>query len=175
MNETTRLENEYGIVAFSFALRRENQEPNPCNERLAANVERAVEQVPGTPAVIAQWEVARALKPLRGTVDKVVGPDADDEYLGSEQVWEDAKQVLKERGINRVVLIAQPFLHLSKVARLARNDGYDIIRFQVRGIGFDNTKENTQWWTRGPVRLAAYALPQMLAGIHGGKPARGHT
>jgi hypothetical protein len=131
-------------------------------------VERALSTYEdGRAVVVAQWEIARALETRGVAVDRVVGPRADRGYLGSEEVWADAKSLLQDRGISNVVLVAQPFLHLPKVARLARLDAFAVIPFKVDAVGFDNTSENTQWWTRGPIRLAAYAILQMLAGVRG--------
>jgi hypothetical protein len=153
-----------GLVVFSFALR--HQEPSPCNIRLAKSVERiaATEQL----TIAAQWEVARALRADGFTVTISVEPPADGSYLGSEEVWEEAKALFDTLGITEVIPVANPFLHLWKVRKLIEDDGFTVINKRVGWIGFDSSPQNIQWWCRGPLRLTLYAIRQKLSSARGG-------
>lgn len=92
------------IVDFSYALREE--EPNPCNVRLAEIVERAYYELLSEGImvyVIAQWEVALQLEKYGIPVDHIVQPRTDS-YLDSQAVWEEAREyVLGPECINKVV------------------------------------------------------------------------
>ena len=154
-----------GVVAFSFASRAEAEEPNPCNARLARAVDRIVGAQSETVVLVAQWEVARGLR--HGRPDHVVGPLPNGRYLDTADVWHDAAPLLRRAGVSRVIPVAHPVLHRAKVARLIRRDGFEVLRAPVGHIGFDPSPRNTQWWTRGPLRLGAYALLQALTGRGG--------
>lgn len=157
----------YGMVCFSFALRAEDEEPNPCNIRLAKVAERIVDELGGEEVVVvAQWEIARQLRADGYVVAKSVELPADGSYLGSEDVWEDAKDVFKYYDIEKSICpVANPFLHLTKVKKMIVADGWWIIDRKIGRIGFD--KLSTQWWTRGPLRLLLYAVLQKLTGLRG--------
>lgn len=151
-----------GLVAFSFARRSDQQEPNPCNQRLAENVLQIIEKETRPVTVTAQWEVAKALENLGYTVTQVVNLPEDGSYLGSEEVWQAAKARFVDLNVTEVIPVAQPFLQLTKVKRLILKDGYMLTNYPIRKIGFDPAKENTQWWTKGPLRLFLYAALQLL-------------
>jgi hypothetical protein len=162
----------YGIVAFSFALRTVEEEPNPCNIRIAEEVERlSTEELDrigaSIPVVVAQWEVARKLKQDGYKVDHVVERNPDGTYLDSEGVWEQAKQVFEERGIRVVIPVAQPFLQMTKIKRMIKDDGFVVADRKIKWIGFDNDPRNTQPWTKGPISLLVYAVRQVLSGSRG--------
>lgn len=154
------------MVAFSFGRRPDEQEPGPCNQRLAAAVQRLVaDAAEPVLAVVAQWEVARALPAdLPATV---VGPRADRSYLDTDRVWQTAVPTLRGVDADRVIAVAQPLLHRAKAHRLIRRSGFTPVRARVGRIGFDGSRANTQWWTRGPLRLVAYALLQAVTGRGG--------
>lgn len=159
---TTTSPSALGIVAFSFGQRTPADEPNPCNRRLAAAVERLLIE----PAVVvAQWEVARGLP--AGLPAHVVGAESDRDYLDTEQVWRRAVPALRTGGVDRVIAVAQPVLHRAKAHRLIRHSGFRVERRRIGWIGFDASRANTQWWTRGPLRLAVYAARQALTGRSG--------
>lgn len=157
-----------GVVAFSFAYRGREAEPNPCNVRLAEAVRRSAEA--GT-VVVAQWEVAKALADAGMQVDHVVEQAANDSYLDSDAVWSAARCVFIERQVHEVVPVAQPFLQSFKVKRLIQKDGFQVAPRRVGWIGFDRSRRNQQWWTRGPVRLILYSILQATIGKRG--PLRG--
>lgn len=151
-----------GMVVFSFALRSEPEEPSPCNKRLARAAEHIndIMTVRGDrPLIVAQWETARQLEMDGYGVAHIVRLLPDGRFLGSEEVWEEAREVFKAAGITTVVLVAHPFLHLRKVRWLAEADGFTVETHPVRGIGFD--RKSMQWWTRGPLRLTWYAARQL--------------
>ena len=154
-----------GLVAFSFAARAEPEEPNPCNVRLAHAVDRIVSAQKETVVLVAQWEIARALR--RSRPFHVVGPRPDGRYLDSADVWNDASPLLRKAGVTRVIPVAHPVLHRAKVSRLIRRDGFEVLPEPIGHIGFDRSPRNTQWWTRGPIRLCVYAVLQALTGRGG--------
>ncbi len=154
-----------GVVAFSFGLRDPDQEPNPCNRRLAGATARIVQQSPGPVVLVAQWEVARALPPTMPV--HVVGDPPGGGYLDTERVWQAAAPVLRRAGVRRVMAVAQPVLHRAKVHRLIKADGFEPLHAPVGWIGFDSSGLNRQWWTRGPLRLVLYALLQAATGRAG--------
>ena len=150
---------------FSFGLRRPGQEPNPCNVRLARATQRVLDETAARVVLVAQWEVALAL-PSSATAHVVERP-VDDRYLDTERVWAQAAPVLRQAGVHRVVAVAQPLLHRSKAHRLIRRDGFEPVRPRIGRIGFDSSFRNTQWWTRGPLRLLLYAVLQSVTGRAG--------
>lgn len=154
-----------GIVAFSFALR--DEEPNPCNIRLAEEVRRAAKRfLDPDPVIVCQWEVGIALVEDGFPPVTIVGP-LEEGYLDSEKVWEGAKKEFEQQGVRKVVPIAQPFLQMTKVKMMINRDGYEVIPWKVRWIGFDNDPRNTQWWTKGPLQLCLYAVRQAIFGSRG--------
>jgi len=153
-----------GIVAFSFGLR--ENEPNPCNVRLAEEVIRAAHEVGSQVCIVAQWEIARALQEWGLVADVVVDP-VPGKYLGSADVAMRAKEAFQSAGVQECVVIAQPFLHLSRCKRLMEMAGFRPRDMAIGRIGFDS--QSTQWWTRGPIRLLLYAVLQRAFG-YSGKP-----
>jgi hypothetical protein len=153
-----------GIVSFSFGLRRPDEEPGPCNARLASATRRVLGET-GPAVLVSQWEVARALP--AGLPAHVVEQPAGGPYLDTERVWSAAAPLLRDAGVTRVVAVAQPLLHRAKAHRLVRRDGFEPVRARVGWIGFDSSVRNTQWWTRGPLRLLLYALLQSSTGRAG--------
>lgn len=157
------MRDKVGIVAFSFALRDEGEEPNPCNVRLAEAVERiaALEQ---SPVIVAQWEVARKLTADGIRVIKAV-ESQEGVYLDSEGVWTEARRVFRDAGVTSVIPVAQPFLQLQMVTRMIKRSGFKVTRRKIGWIGFD--RKSTQPWTRGPIRTLLYAVRRGLFGSQG--------
>ena len=154
-----------GLVAFSFGQRAD--EPSPSNMALARAAKRGVDSVHGPVEVVAQWEVAKGLERLGLTPDVIVGPLPDGQYLDSDEVWRVARSRFERRGVESVIPVAQPFLHLWKVRRLARKDGLTVPKFAVGRIRFDDTRENTQPWTRSRLALLKYTVGQIFVGRKG--------
>jgi hypothetical protein len=154
-----------GLVAFSFALRAIEDEPNPCNSRLAYSVMGIVATEKDDVLVVSQWEISRQLRANGHEPECSVDLQPDGSYLDSDIVWGTAKKVFEEHGINEVIPIAQPILQMRKVKRLIRSDGFVVVERPVGAVGFD--AQSTQWWTRGPLRLLLYAILQQFTGLHG--------
>lgn len=154
-----------GVVAFSFGLRGPEEEPNPCNVRLARATRRVLDEAATPIVLVSQWEVALAL-PSSATAHVVKAP-VDGRYLDTDRVWAEAAPVLRQAGVRRVVAVAQPLLHRAKAHRLIRRDGFEPVRPRIAWIGFDSSARNTQWWTRGPLRLLLYAVLQSVTGRAG--------
>ena len=96
-----------------------------------------------------------------------------EEYINSEEVIELALSFLQERKITKIRLIAHPFLHRFQCARLLRRYGFDVETVPTGWVPFDRHSDG--WWTRGPLKLLAYAIFQTLTGLSGigyRKPAR---
>lgn len=148
------------VVAFSFGSRDERHEPNPCNQRLALAAERIINDELGNLLLISQWEVAEQLESDGLHVDHVIRYPSDSGYLGSDEVWAQALTTLAKHGVNSVIPVVHPFLQMYKVRQLIRESGINVERRRIGWIGFDPSPDNTQWWTKGPVRLSAYALMQ---------------
>jgi hypothetical protein len=155
-----------GLAVFSFALRNESLEPNPCNIRLGNEVAKIL-RVERDVLVASQWEVARWLEAIGITPDVVSELRPEGEYLDSQGVWDDAKKAFEAKGITEVIPVAQPFLQLGSVKKMIRSDGFSIIKHKVGKIGFDNDEENTQPWTRSSTALLSYAVRVKLGGLHG--------
>lgn len=154
-----------GLVAFSFALRDVDREPNPCNIRLAKAVERIIQSEYREVVAITQWEITRQLKRDGCMVAHSVELRKDGKYLDSEGVWEEAKEIFRRMGITEVIPVAQPFLQMIKIKAMIQADGFEVIDREIGRIGFD--KESNQPWTRGPIQLFVYALRQKLTGSRG--------
>ena len=145
-----------GIVAFSFA--QENVEPNPCNCRLAEAVERIAEAEIDEPVIVSQWEISIKLLKDGIKVAHVVEPFLDGSYLGSEDVWAEARLYFAHLEIEEVIIVANPFIHAYVIERMVRKNGFMVCQQYdptIGRIGFDS--ESTQWWTRGPFRFMLYA------------------
>lgn len=151
-----------GLVAFSFALRK--NEPNPCNVRLAQATEVIVKKEGNDVIVVAQWEIARALKSVSSpyVIEK---HRTEGEYLGSEEIWLQAVEVFKKHGVTEVIVVANPFLHLTKCRMLVKKSGFIPLKRKVGWIGFD--RASLQWYARGPLRALLYAILQQFTGWHG--------
>lgn len=155
-----------GLVAFSFALREEKYEPNPCNRRLGEIV-AAIAASEHNVAIVAQWEIARQLEHLDMPADAVVGLREDGSYLDSQAVWNEAKVVFRRHGITQVVAVSQPFLQLKAIRDMMQRDGFTVIDYHIPWIGFDPSPLNTQPWTKSAAALLMYAIKLRLGARHG--------
>ena len=157
-----------GVIGLSFALR-VGQEPNPCNVKLANEFERVIcllRSQGHDVASVAQWEIAISLTwfPL-----KVVNGHRDGiSYLDSDEVILQAKEVFEFwGGVDEVVIVANPFIHLQGARSKAKSFGLKVRKLAIRWIGFD--KKSDQWQTRGPVRAFVYTVGRVLFGRFGQK------
>lgn len=159
-----------GIVALSYAKRA--NEPNPVNKRLARATDNAndeLQQGGVATVVVAQWEISLALQELGAPAHFTVSLDAATQpardgslYLDSSDVLREAFAVFRELDITHVVVVANPFLHLAAVKAMVRKAGFTIIGYKVPWVGFDNSKENLQWWCKGPIRFITYLGLQVV-------------
>lgn len=150
-----------GIIALSFGLG--SQEPSPCNRRIAREVGKIFLKEEKPILLACQWEIARAL-PSDVPIAVVIGNHRGT-YLDSQEVISRATDLFKEVGVDEVIMVAQPWLHLQKCRRLVRQAGFKVIRRRIGWIGF--YKDSLQWWTRGPLQLLAYAVLQRFTGRRG--------
>lgn len=158
-----------GVIALSFALR-EGREPNPCNVKLALETERVVALLRTEGhhvVVISQWEIASNLSwiPEQCIVreHRVKGS-----YLDSDEMLFWAKAFYEKcGGVDEVVIVANPFIHLQGVRSKAKGFGLKVRKVSIRWIGFD--KDSDQWWTKGPVRAFVYTVGRVLFGRFGQK------
>ena len=154
-----------GIVGFSFALTK--NEPNPCNLRLAEEVSRILREElnkGNNVVVVVQWEIAKALEIFELKPDHVVKPKKG-VYLDSDILMKEATEVFLQRGITKVIPVANPFLHLSHCRKLVQKSGFILADRKVKRIGF--CKESLQWWTRSPFNLILYGIHIKLFGKGG--------
>lgn len=161
-----------GVVVFSFALRLSEQEPNPCNIRLAKAAEQIIRDIRvagDEPILISQWEGVKQLEADGYVPVHVVQLRADGSYLDSKAVWEEARQVLWEQyDVVNIVVVAQPFLQLRSVQKMIKQADFTVIKSKIPWIGFDNTWINTQPWTKSALALLMYAVKLKLGiGMHG--------
>ena len=151
-----------GIAAFSFALWKD-REPNRCNKRLGYQVGRAVKLLKNLDkesVVSSQWEAALAVPneyPVALTVHEY---QYKGQYLDSKEVSRQIAEEFHRRGVTRVIVIANPFLHLFLCKREMRKLGFKIYPFKVWWIGF--LPDSDQWWCKGPIRLLIYTVGKML-------------
>ena len=145
-----------GMIIFSYALSEE--EPNPCNQKIAAEAKRILAQENDEIKVVAQWEAALGLKEIGLIPDKVVRAHrTKGVYLDGEEVLFQAAGYFRPLRIKRVILVAHPFLQLQKYTWLAkRKFSLKVLRKKIHWIGF--YKDSLQWWTRGLVRSFIYAV-----------------
>lgn len=129
--------------------------------------------------VVAQQEIAHFLSDFHEFDFKVV-TDAHATYKKSGRVYLDTHDVLNEafrvfesEGVHEVIVVAHPFLHAWAARQLVENAGFIEHPFRIDApIGFDSSRDNLQWWCRGPLRFLAYLVIQ-VAGKAIGKDLHG--
>ncbi len=154
-----------GVVAFSFASR--DREPSPCNKKLAKETKRIVDkmiQKGHEPVIVAQWEVASALDKNK-LAHVVTRHQEEGKYLDSEEVFAQAEEIFTRQDIRIVVVVAQPFLYITKCRQLVTDSGFLVKKDKVNWIGFD--KKSNQPWTRSLISLFLYTLKQKIFGHRG--------
>lgn len=183
-----------GIVALSFGKVRRDAD-DPINHTLSTFVidahedvvswRRALQGKPfkrpgGTEAVVvAQQEIARYLSghpeiDLRIVDDThATRKGSGRTYLDTQDVLNEAFRVFKDQEVRQVIVVAHPFLHARVARHLVKQAGYTNHEFRVnRHVDFDNSRNNLQWWCRGPIRFLAY-LALQVAGKAMGKDFHG--
>lgn len=160
-----------GVIALSFALRA-GQEPNPCNANLAPETERVVDLLRAEGHEVmtsSQWEIALRLNAERVDLVCVVTKHRDGvSYLDSDEVILQSQEAFEIKGgVDEVVIVANPFIHLQGARSKAKGFGLKVRKLAIRWIGFD--KKSDQWQTRGPVRAFIYTVGRVLFGRFGQK------
>jgi hypothetical protein len=167
----------YGIVAFSFGYRKDDTSrviPGLSNSALAEEVQRvfgwadafAEKNKQPSPVVVVQHEIYDCLPlEVRTLAMPIREHRIEGKYLDSEEVMAQAAFLLHKEGVKKVFMVAQPFLHRRKCVGLAKYWKFEPIVPDTKKIPFDKLSE--QWWTRGPIRLVAYAILQKLFGRRG--------
>ena len=158
-----------GVIGLSFVLRAMH-ELSPCNIDLARETERVVAllRAEGNDViVVSQWEIASVLSwvPMWFVVreHRVKGS-----YLDSDEVILQAQATFERcGGVDEVVIVANPFIHLQGARWKTRSFGLKVRKLAIRWIGFD--KASDQWQTRGPVRAFVYTVGRVLFGRFGQK------
>lgn len=171
-----------GIVALSFGKVSPHTGLDPINHALSGFVCEAHKdittwrltlkgkQTHGTETVIVtQHEIARHLTDYPGLNLKIVTEAFATQkgsgrfYLDTQDVLNEAFQVFRKENVREVIVVAHPFLHAWVARRLVKRAGFINHEFRVnRGIGFDSSRNNLQWWCRGPLRFLAYMALQVI-------------
>lgn len=155
-----------GVIGLSFTLR-PMHEPNPCNVILAQEFDRIVklEQAEGHQVLgSAQWELVTSVsqRTIRENLVWIVTDHRDGKsYVDTDEVIFQSKEAFDARGgVDEVVIVANPFIHLYGARSLARKYGFKVRKHQIRRVGFD--KESVQWQTHGPVQAIVYTIGRVL-------------
>lgn len=174
-----------GIVALSFGKVSQQANFDPINYRLSGFVIDAHEDITtwrlvrqGKPSkhtnatetvIVAQSEVARHLTG-HPALDLRVVTNAHATrrrngyiYLDTQDVLNEAFSVFRKENVREVIVVAHPFLHAWVARRLVKQMGFINHEFRVnRWIGFDSSRNNLQWWCRGPLRFLTYVAIQAV-------------
>lgn len=154
------------VAVLSFAKYREDKEPNPINRKLAKIAEGIINQIVAKGErvlVVAQWETARQLEEDHYVVHQIVTTDAGamraggKRYLDTEDVVNVAASLSIQHDTMRVVVVANPFIHLKYTRDLFRKRDFVVLTdYEIPAVGFLDTDENLQWWCKGPIRMLTY-------------------
>lgn len=176
-----------GIVALSFGKVSRQLDFDPINHTLSGFAKGAHEdittwrltlqgkQTHGTETVIvAQHEIARYLTnhpelDLRIVTEvHATRKGGGRYYLDTQDVLNEAFRIFRKENVREVIVIAHPFLHAWVARRLVKQAGFINHEFKInRWIGFDSSRNNLQWWCRGPLRFLAYMALQAIGKVTG--------
>lgn len=160
------------VIALSFGKRRKDQEPNPSNFQLGRELEEVIDNTTGMLSigkllVVAQWEIARQLEQdgYGSSIDLVVTQNSatykgKKRYLDNQDVIDKAldwASTLTDK-VTDVIIVANPFLHLSACKKLVEARGLKTIDYPIGKIPFDNAPPQLQWWCKGPIRFILYGV-----------------
>ena len=154
-----------GIIVLSWSYR-PGREPNPCNVSLAGEYKRAYRELTAEGHSVfgsLQWEAALNMGVREYNVVKVVrayrrGSTCEGD---SQEILEQSLEAFDEiGGVDEIVVIANPWIHLLVFRAMAKKRGVKIRSRKVRWIGFD--KESSQWQVRGPIRSIVYTILRVL-------------
>ncbi|HRN96894.1 MAG TPA: hypothetical protein PLZ58_00380 [Candidatus Saccharibacteria bacterium] len=163
------------IVGLSYGKRRKENEPNPVNRKLGRELVGVIDDKGWhNLIVVSQWEIALQTKKdgygahVNLVVDESFASYKNKKrYLDSEDVVNAAINFVKDKGIgiDGVIVVANPFLHLAAVQKLIRSKGLNVIKYPIEKVGFDNSSEQLQWWCKGPLRFITYGIIVKLGDI----------
>ena len=156
-----------GIIAFSFGQRA--KEPSVINRKLAGIVKRIAAELAWNSTrwfAAAQWEVALQMEADGPVADCTIGLPKGEDYIDTQYVLSQGLAFLRERGVSKVILVAHP-LHLFVIKLFIKlglwnTDGFTFIDYPMGSVGFDSSKENTQWWTRSWWQFLTYLVAMTL-------------
>jgi len=163
-----------GVVALSFAKRSEQDEPGPVNKRLARAVTAIIDELNAggeDVALVTQWEIAKQLtrdgEPVGFVVNEKFASttSGNQRYLSSSDILEVAYDLFRMTDVHDVVVVANPFIHLQVARKMVKSAGFTIMKAKLPWVGFDPSKQNLQWWTKGPVRFVSYLAVQAIGAI----------
>lgn len=179
-----------GIIAFAFGQDGDHNFPKsgPANDAVVKRAEqiRAIERRKNNRVMLAiQWEGACSQWLDRGRPGDNVqvsnfGPHhtSSTHYVTTEYVVDESLRIFRDKGVTRVIFVAHPF-HLFAINYLLKSDEwsrklqgmtldtqYNRERKLAR-IPYDESPENVQDWTRGPIRFGGYLVRAKLTGRHG--------
>ena len=124
-----------GVIGLSFALRA-GHEPNPCNENLVPETERVVALLRAEGHEVmtsSQWEIALRLNAEQVNLICVVTKHRDGvSYLDSDEVILQSVEAFEARGgVDEVVIVANPFIHLQGARSKAKGFGLKVRKVPI--------------------------------------------
>ena len=157
------------IVAFSFGLERRSDEPSICNRKLGESTISIISSSDYRYIVISQWEIDEYLKRMNHVGLSYYRIDLlENDNIDSQAVWDDAKKILIEKGINKVIVVAHPFLQLGHIRRMIRRDGFTVVKKKIdNDVGFNKSGRNMQPWTKSRMAALIYFIRIKLGFKHG--------
>ncbi|HRQ98164.1 MAG TPA: hypothetical protein PK265_02475 [Candidatus Saccharibacteria bacterium] len=163
------------VIGLSYGKRRKENEPNPVNRKLGRELVGVIDDKEWhNLIVVSQWEISLQLETygygsyVNLVVDESFATQKGKKrYLDSEDVVNAAINFVKDKGIgiDGVIVVANPFLHLSAVQKLVRSKGLSVIKHPIGKVGFDNSSKQLQWWCKGPLRFITYGIIVKLGDI----------
>jgi hypothetical protein len=149
-----------GLIAYSFSMRNGGKgDQGPCNARLADAVKRIVQEEKEPVVIVVQGEIAQSMSIPIAKATRMESMEPG-KYLGSEGATTVAAEVFRSKGITEVIVVAQPFLHLTKCKSLVRDAGFTVIDKKIGWIGFDSRSD--QWYCKSALHLLIYAVRQVF-------------
>ncbi|HRN90669.1 MAG TPA: hypothetical protein PK543_03215, partial [Candidatus Saccharibacteria bacterium] len=135
------------VIGLSYGKRRKENEPNPVNRKLGRELVGVIDDKEWhNLIVVSQWEISLQLETygygsyVNLVVDESFATQKGKKrYLDSEDVVNAAINFVKDKGIgiDGVIVVANPFLHLAAVQKLIRSKGLNVIKYPIEKVGFD--------------------------------------
>lgn len=163
-----------GVIAFAFGQTENQSATGPSNQAIAQVAKRICEMERKQVNITAQWETSAPLTTLGVDHYQVSHFEQETHYVSTKEALDASLKYFRQQGVDEVIFVAHPF-HL-KIIRLLIDIGvwklpgftvnrrYDLL---MRGISYDQSSENIQWWTRGPLVFVTYLVKSLLTRRHG--------